>query len=84
MDQGENQTRSSPTGELWREKASDRTIALTSMVLGQSVTCLYSCLLQTNSLQSTSRQKPIVSDRKGSPVGRLAVYDSVRTVPLWR
>ena len=76
MDQGENQTRSSPTGEPWREKASDRTIALTSMVLGQSVTCLYSCLLQTNSLQSTSRQKPIAFDRKGSPVGRrLAVYN---------
>ena len=38
MDQGENQTRSSPTGEPWREKASDRAIALSSMVLGQSVT----------------------------------------------
>ena len=76
MDQGENQTRSSPAGESWSEKASDRAIALTSMVLGQSATCFYPCLLQTNSLLSTSRQKPIAFDRKGSPVGRrLAVYD---------
>ena len=42
----------------------------------QSVTCIYPCLLQTNSLLSTSRQKPIAFDRKGSPVGRrLAVYN---------
>ena len=70
-----------PRGEAWREKALGRTVALTCIVLGHTVTCYRCCSRRTRGSRSASRHRPIAFSRKGLPLG-LVYYESCGLAPI--